>query len=115
MSVNYNYVDAYQTLIYESFVNLTKLNRTLYPATTTVEIDSINPTLTSYFIYDQWALRGIENSIYSSGGFWNFTTPAAGTTITAFSVTTTSGTITINWGDNSSNTISSGSLVNKTY
>jgi hypothetical protein len=47
---------------------------------------------------------------------WTFATPAAGRTITGFSVTTNpSGTIQINWGNNTSNTINSGSLVNKTY
>lgn len=46
---------------------------------------------------------------------WTFATPAAGRTITAFSVSTTSGTIQINWGDDTSNTINSGTLVNKTY
>ena len=46
---------------------------------------------------------------------WTFATPAAGRTITAFSVSTTSGTILINWGDGTSNTINSNALVNKTY
>lgn len=46
---------------------------------------------------------------------WTFATPPAGRTITGFSVSTTIGTITINWGNNTSNTINSGSLVNKTY
>lgn len=61
----------------------------------------------------QSVLQGIYAS--SSGGVWTFTTPAAGTTITAFSVSTTSGTILINWGDGTSNTINSDALVNKTY
>ena len=47
---------------------------------------------------------------------WSFPTPPAGRTITGFSVTTDpSGTILVDWGDNTSNTINSGSLVNKTY
>ena len=46
---------------------------------------------------------------------WTFTTPPAGRTITGFSVSTTSGTILIDWGDSTSNTINSGSSVNKTY
>ena len=46
---------------------------------------------------------------------WTFATPAAGRTITAFSVSTTSGTILINWGDDTTNTINSDALVNKTY
>lgn len=61
----------------------------------------------------QSVLQGIYAS--SSGGVWTFTTPPAGRTITDFSVSTTSGTIFINWGDNTSNTINSGSLINKTY
>lgn len=46
---------------------------------------------------------------------WTFATPAAGRTITGFSVSTTSGTIFVDWGDNTSNTINSNALVNKTY
>jgi hypothetical protein len=46
---------------------------------------------------------------------WTFATPAAGRTIIAFSVSTTSGTIQINWGDDTSNIINSDALVNKTY
>ena len=62
---------------------------------------------------NQSVLQGIYAS--SAGGFWTFETPALGTTITAFSVITTSGTILINWGDGTSNTINSEALVNKTY
>jgi hypothetical protein len=48
------------------------------------------------------------------GLVWSFPT-ATEKTITGFSVTTTSGTILVDWGDDTSNTIDSGSLVNKTY
>jgi len=58
-------------------------------------------------------LNGIK--IWSEG-FWSFPTPPSGRTITGFYVTTDpSGTILVDWGDNTSNTINSGSLVNKTY
>jgi hypothetical protein len=47
---------------------------------------------------------------------WSFPTPPAGRTITGFLITTDpSGTILVDWGDDTSNTINSGSLVNKTY
>ena len=46
----------------------------------------------------------------------SFPTPPSSRTITGFSVRTDpSGTILVDWGDNTSNTINSGSLVNKTY
>jgi len=49
------------------------------------------------------------------GLVWSFPT-VTGRTITGFSVTTDpSGTILVDWGDSTSNTIDSGSLVNKTY
>ena len=51
----------------------------------------------------------------SPASIWTFPT-VTGRTITGFSVKTEpSGTILINWGNNTSNTINSGSLVNKTY
>lgn len=47
-------------------------------------------------------------------GFWQFT--EINSSITGFSVTTVpSGTITIDWGDGSQNTINSNQTVNKTY
>jgi hypothetical protein len=47
-------------------------------------------------------------------GFWQFT--EINSTITGFSVTTVpSGTIDIDWGDESVNTINSGQTINKTY
>lgn len=52
----------------------------------------------------------------SPASIWTFPTPPSGRTITMFSVTTyPSGTILVDWGNNTSNTINSGSLVNKTY
>jgi hypothetical protein len=62
MSVNYVKVDTFQTRFSQSFVNLTQLNPTTFPATTSVNIeyrdsDTTTPSLTNYFIFDQWALR----------------------------------------------------------
>ena len=54
-------------------------------------------------------------STLSQLGVWTFTTPVSPSTITGFSVKTTSGTIKIDWGDGTSNTINSGSVINKTY
>jgi len=51
-------VDTLQTRIFQSFVNLTESNSTKYPATTSVQIDNtINPPLTTYFVYDTFAFR----------------------------------------------------------
>ena len=47
-------------------------------------------------------------------GFWKFT--EINSTITGFSVTTVpTGTITLDWGDDTQNTINSEQTVNKTY
>lgn len=47
-------------------------------------------------------------------GFWQFT--EINSTITGFSVTTVpTGTVTLDWGDDTQNTINSGQTVNKTY
>lgn len=56
-----------------------------------------------------------DSSTLSQLGFWAFPEPISPKAITAFSVTTTSGTILINWGDDTFNTINSTALVNKTY
>lgn len=56
-----------------------------------------------------------KRALLPTNTVWTFETPTAGGTITSFSVSTTIGTITINWGDNTSNTINSNTLVNKTY
>ena len=63
-------------------------------------------------VKEAW-LNGTQ--VYKSPTIWTFATPAAGRTITGFSVSTTIGTILINWGDGTSNTINSDALVNKTY
>ena len=56
------------------------------------------------------------NEIPEPATIWSFTTPPVGRTITGFSITTDSvGTILVDWGDGTSNTINSGSLVNRTY
>lgn len=62
-----------------------------------------------------WLNNVLVWSTALSGTVWTLATPPAGGTITGFSVSTTLGTITINWGDNTSNTINSSALVNKTY
>ena len=57
------------TRISQSFVNLTKNNPTNYPALTTVRIDYTTATdrLTSYTVYDQYALRVLTNSAPAVG------------------------------------------------
>ena len=67
MPLEINKIDSFQTRIMQSFVNLTELNSTTYPATTSIRIDPIDTSsafpgttqtaLTSISIYDQWALR----------------------------------------------------------
>lgn len=73
MPVTVTKVDTLQTRIFQSFVNLTKYNNTLYPAVTTRSIQNPDPTcttcegLTAYQIYDQWALRIASNTAPLSG------------------------------------------------
>ena len=60
-------VDTFQTRFYNSFVNLTKYNSTQYPAITSARIQQQEncttcPPLTTYFVYDQWALRVVTNA-----------------------------------------------------
>jgi hypothetical protein len=56
-------VDTPVTRFAQSFVNLTQINSTKYPATTSMQIDStMNVPLTSYYIYDQYAFRTIAVS-----------------------------------------------------
>lgn len=67
MSVTRTYVNSFQSKVEQSYVNLTKLNSTLYPATTSVQYQytdssSGTPAVTAYFIYDQYALRTIAAS-----------------------------------------------------
>lgn len=58
MAVQITKVDSLQTRLFQSFVNLTQSDSTLYPAVTTMQIDNtMNIPLTSYFVYDQFALR----------------------------------------------------------
>jgi len=57
MPIQVNYVDTFQTRFYQSFVNMTKQDSTLYPAITTKQVDTENPSLTCFNVYDQWALR----------------------------------------------------------
>jgi hypothetical protein len=58
MPVEVNYIDTFQTRFFQSFVNLTRQDATTYPAVTTIRIENTNTEpLTSYSIYDQWALR----------------------------------------------------------
>lgn len=63
MPVEINKIDTFQTRFYNSFVNLTKQNSTKYPAITTTRIEPAyldgtgTDRLTSYTIYDQFALR----------------------------------------------------------
>lgn len=58
MAVQITKVDTLQTRLFQSFVNLTQSDSTLYPAITTMQIDdTMNIPLTAYFIYDQFALR----------------------------------------------------------
>lgn len=51
-------VDDLQTRMMMSYVNLTQSNNTLYPAVTSMTIDNtMMLPLTTYYIYDQFALR----------------------------------------------------------
>lgn len=62
MSTQIIKVATFQEKINSAFVNLTELDSSLYPAVTTVQItqpefNTAAPALSTYFIYDQWALR----------------------------------------------------------
>lgn len=58
MSSYRDYVRSFASKEKEAFINLTELNSTTYPATTSIKIDeSCTPPLTSYYIFDQWALK----------------------------------------------------------
>lgn len=60
MAIQKVYVDSPITRFAQSFVNLTTQDSSLYPATTSITVDtSITPALTSYYVYDQWAFRTI--------------------------------------------------------
>ena len=68
MAIEINRPDTFQTRFFQSFVNLTKYNSTSYPAITTVRITPMDvecttcEALTSYSVYDQWALRVVTNA-----------------------------------------------------
>ena len=55
-------VQTFQAKLDSALINLTELNSSTYPAVTAIKIDQPKfntsaPALTSYYIYDQWALR----------------------------------------------------------
>jgi hypothetical protein len=70
MAQTVTYVDSWQTRFMQSFVNLTKLNSTTWPAVTTVRYEyndtSVGgasvPVLTAYYVYDQFAFRTVSLS-----------------------------------------------------
>lgn len=71
MAINYVKVDNVQTRFAQSFVNLTQLNSTTYPAVSVVKVDDSDAPnafgtnfvpVTSMYIYDQWAFRTIAAS-----------------------------------------------------
>jgi hypothetical protein len=62
MPIQVNYVDTFQTRFMSAFKNLTLLDSTTYPAITTKNVypdpsTGLTNALTSYNVYDQWALR----------------------------------------------------------
>jgi hypothetical protein len=67
MPIEINKIDTFQTRFFNSFVNLTQQDSTTYPAITTMRIEpgyfppaaggTNSDLLTSYTIYDQYALR----------------------------------------------------------
>jgi hypothetical protein len=61
-----NKIDNFQTRVAQSYVNLTRYNSSLYPATSVISIDrpewdSGAEALTAVNIYDQYALRVVTN------------------------------------------------------
>lgn len=68
MPITVTKVDSFQTRFSQSFVNLTQLNPTTYPALTSMELqygdtsDGTSP-VSAYFIYDQWALRTYDVTV----------------------------------------------------
>jgi hypothetical protein len=66
--LNINKIDTFQTRFFQSFVNLTKYDSTLYPAVTTFVTQRQEncpscPPLSTYNIYDQWALRVLTGTV----------------------------------------------------
>jgi len=64
---------------------------------------------------DQVTAVYLDSVLVWPGGLWRFDTPSPGATITNFKITTTSGTILINWGDGATDTVNSDQTINKTY
>lgn len=63
MAIQIVNVDTPVTRFTQSFVNLTQINSTKYPALTTKQVDTtISVPLTTYYIYDQYAFRTIAVS-----------------------------------------------------
>jgi len=63
MAIQYVNVDTPVTRFAQSFVNLTQINSTKYPALTTKQVDTtMYDPLTTFSIYDQWAFRTIAVS-----------------------------------------------------
>jgi len=67
MPIQINRVDTFQTRVAQSFVNLTAINSTKYPAVTTIQVypdpsTGLTNALTSYNVYDQYAFRTIAVS-----------------------------------------------------
>jgi hypothetical protein len=51
-------IDNLQTRLMQSFINLTNSNSSLYPALTVLQVDkTFSPPLSTYQVYDQFALR----------------------------------------------------------
>ncbi|NDA63499.1 MAG: hypothetical protein EBX50_15885 [Chitinophagia bacterium] len=67
MPIEVTKVDTFQAKLNSALINLTQLDSTTYPATTSIRIDPVDTSnafsgttqtpLTAYFIFDQWALR----------------------------------------------------------
>lgn len=63
MASTVTYVDTFQTRFMNSFVNLTRLDNTKWPAITATKFEYSDtnfgniPPLTAYYVYDQFALR----------------------------------------------------------
>jgi len=65
MPIEINKIDTFQTRVFQSFVNLTSLSSTKFPAVTSARITKYEnctecEPLTSYSIFDQWAVRTIS-------------------------------------------------------
>ncbi len=67
MPLERNHIDNFQTRFYQSFVNMTAIDSTAFPATTTIRIQNFPGTyqepLTSISTYDQFALRVLGSAL----------------------------------------------------